>query len=138
MRSSVYTDNQQTTHAFTLYQAVFVVGRALKLKSQHSHRIALEAAVGCMPMIISSITLDSLTNIQSTVQQCEDVTPSKTSNSVIIFGMTITRAENFCLPQSSTELIASAENTSDGFIWPVYVGVQCVSSRIETEAELDS
>ena len=59
-------------------------------------------------------------------------------SSVIYFSMTITRAELFCLPQRSTELIASAENTSDGSIWPVNVGVQSVSSRIETEAELDS
>ena len=58
--------------------------------------------------------------------------------SVIYFGMTITRAENFSLPQRSKESIASAENTSDGFIWPLYEGVQSVSSRIETEAELDS
>ena len=58
--------------------------------------------------------------------------------SVIYFCMTITRAENFSLPQRSTELIASAENTSDGSIWTVYVGVQSVSSRIKTEAELDS
>ena len=60
------------------------------------------------------------------------------NDSVIYFGMTITRAENFCLPQRSTELIASDENTSDGSIWPLYVGVQSVRSRIETEAELDS
>ena len=58
--------------------------------------------------------------------------------SVIYFGMTITRAENVYLPQRSTELIASAENTSDGFIWLLYVGVRSVRSRIETEAELDS
>ena len=58
--------------------------------------------------------------------------------SVIYFGMTITRAEKHCLPQRSTELIASAGNTSDCSIWPLYVGVQSVSSRIETEAELDS
>ena len=58
--------------------------------------------------------------------------------SVIYFGMTITRAENFSLLQRSTEIIASAENTSDGSIWLLYVGVQSVSSRIETEAELDS
>ena len=58
--------------------------------------------------------------------------------SVIYFGMTITRAENFCLPQRSTELITSAETTSHGLNSPVYVGVQIVSSRIETEAELDS
>ena len=57
---------------------------------------------------------------------------------VIYFCMTITRAEKFSLPQRSTELIVSAENTSDGFIWSLYVGVQSVSSRIETEAELDS
>ena len=59
-------------------------------------------------------------------------------SSVIYFGMTITRAEFFCLPQRSTQLIASAENTSDGSIWPLYAGVQSVRSRIETEAELDS
>ena len=59
-------------------------------------------------------------------------------HSLIYFGMTITRAENVCLTQRSTELIASAENTSYGFIWPLYVGVQSVRSRIETEAELDS
>ena len=58
--------------------------------------------------------------------------------SVIYFGMTITRAEMFFLPQRSTELVASAENTSDGSIWFLYVGVQSVNSRIETEAELDS
>ena len=58
--------------------------------------------------------------------------------SVIYFGMTITRAENCGLPQRSTELIASAENTSDSSTWPFYVGVQSVRSRIETEAELDS
>ena len=58
--------------------------------------------------------------------------------SVIYFGMTITRAENFSLPQQLTELIASAANTSDGSIWFLYVGVQSVNSRIETEAELDS
>ena len=58
--------------------------------------------------------------------------------SVSYFGTTIIRAEKFCLPQRSTELIVSAENTSDGSIWPVYVGVQSVSSRIETDAELDS
>ena len=57
--------------------------------------------------------------------------------SAIYFGMTITRAENVCLPQRSTELVASAENTSDGLTWPVYVGVQSVSNRIKTEAELD-
>ena len=59
-------------------------------------------------------------------------------DSVVYFGMTITRAENVCLPQRSTELIASAKNTSDGFIWPLYVGVKSIKSRIETEAELDS
>ena len=58
--------------------------------------------------------------------------------SVIYFGMTITRAEFFCLPQRPTELVASAENTSDGSIWFLDVGVQIVGSRIETEAELDS
>ena len=58
--------------------------------------------------------------------------------SVIYFGMTITKAEFFCLPQRSTELVASAENTSDGSIWFLDEGVQSVSSRIKTEAELDS
>ena len=58
--------------------------------------------------------------------------------SVIYFGMTIARAEFFCRPQRSTELIASAENTPDGSIWPLYMGVQSLNSRIETEAELDS
>ena len=59
-------------------------------------------------------------------------------NSVIYFGMTFTRAEDFSLPQRSTELIASAENTSYGSIWTICVGVQSVSRRIETEAKLDS
>ena len=58
--------------------------------------------------------------------------------SVIYFGMTITRAENVCLSQRPTELIALAENIPDGSIWPLYVGVQSIRSRIETEAELDS
>ena len=57
--------------------------------------------------------------------------------SVIYFGMANTRAGNVCLPQRSTELIASAENTSDGSIWLLYVVVQSVSSRIETEVDLD-
>ena len=43
---------------------------------------------------------------------------NKQQYSHIYFGMTITRAEVFCLPQHSIELIASAENTSDGSIWP--------------------
>ena len=38
--------------------------------------------------------------------------------SVLFIGMTITKAEKFCLPQQSTDVIASAENTSDGSIWP--------------------
>ena len=63
----------------------------------------------------------------------EDTYPS-----VIYFGMTITRAEKCCLPQRSTEFIASAKITSDGSIWSLFVGVQSVSNRIETEAELDS
>ena len=64
--------------------------------------------------------------------------PELTLDSVIYFDMTITRAENFSLPQRSTELIVSAKINSDGSIWLLYVGVQSVSSRIETEAELDS
>ena len=56
----------------------------------------------------------------------------------IYFGMTITRAENVYLPQRSTELIASAENSSDGSIWPLYVVVQILNNKIETVAELDS
>ena len=57
---------------------------------------------------------------------------------LFFFGMTISRAENICLPRRSTELITLAENTSDGSIWPLYVVVPSVSSRIETKAELDS
>ena len=52
--------------------------------------------------------------------------------------MIITRAEKFSLPQKSTKLITSDKNTSNGSIRPLYVGVQIVSSRIETGAELDS
>jgi len=41
-----------------------------------------------------------------------------------------------CRLQRSGELLTPAENTSDFPIWPVYVGVQSIGGRIETEAEL--
>ena len=47
------------------------------------------------------------------------------------------KAEIFCRPQRLTEIIASAENTSDVSIWALYVDVQSVGGRNETEAELD-
>ena len=52
--------------------------------------------------------------------------------------MTTTRADFFYQPQLSTELMARTVNTSDGFISPVYVGVQNVGVSIKTDAELDS
>ena len=58
--------------------------------------------------------------------------------SVINFGMTSIWTGFFCQPRRSIELIAWAENTSDDFIWPLYVVVKRVGGRIETEAELDS
>ena len=57
---------------------------------------------------------------------------------VTYFGMTRTRAETFCRPQRSTEWMASGQNTSNGCIWPLYVGAQNVGSKIVTEAKLDS
>ena len=47
-------------------------------------------------------------------------------------------AETFYRPQRLTELMALAQNTSDGSIRLLYVGVKSVGSRIETEAELES
>ena len=52
--------------------------------------------------------------------------------------MTSRRAENPFRPQQSTDWIVRAENTSDGSIWPLYVGVKGGGGRIEDEAELDS
>ena len=66
--------------------------------------------------------------------QGDGVMPS----SVIYLGMTGTTAEAFYRPQRSTELMTLSQNTSDGSIRLLYVGVQSVGSRIETEAELDS
>ena len=60
------------------------------------------------------------------------------SGSVIYFGMTSTRAENFSRPQRSTLWMVRDENTSDGSIWPFDVGVLSIGGRIDTEAELGS
>jgi len=43
---------------------------------------------------------------------------------VIPFFITGRRADTFCRPQRSTELLGPAENTSFCPIWPVYMGVQ--------------
>ena len=56
--------------------------------------------------------------------------------SVIYFGMTITRAENVCLPQRSTELIALAENTSESSIWFLYESVQMSTAESKLRPSL--
>ena len=52
--------------------------------------------------------------------------------------MTKTRAEFFYQPHLSTEMVAWAENTSDYYNWPLYMGVQSIVGGIEPEAKLDS
>lgn len=47
-------------------------------------------------------------------------------------------AVKFFLPQRPEELLAPTDNTSDCHVWPVYVDVQSVGGRIETEPKLDS
>lgn len=59
-------------------------------------------------------------------------------SSVISFRMTITRAKLVYQRQRSTELMPKDGKTLEDSIWPFYVGVHSVESRIETEAELNS
>lgn len=52
--------------------------------------------------------------------------------------MTSRRDKTFYRPQLSTELVARDDNTSDGSIWLLIMGVKSVGERTEIEAELNS